>query len=103
MGRPSRAALCGPGRRRVQARTQRMEWKCRGAGTCGRALAGGRRMTRIVSGTWGGRRLRVPDDARVRPTAERVREAWLNILGPVLDGANVLDLRSEERRVGKEC
>ena len=37
-------------------------------------------MTRIVSGRWGGRRLQVPKDDRVRPTAERVREAWLAIL-----------------------
>ena len=46
-------------------------------------------MTRIVSGQWGGRRLQVPKDARVRPTAERVREAWLAILGPELGGATV--------------
>jgi 16S rRNA (guanine966-N2)-methyltransferase len=49
-------------------------------------------VTRIVSGQWGGRRLQVPKDPRVRPTAERVREAWLAILGPELAGARVADL-----------
>ena len=54
-----------------------------GARRCRRARwrsAPAARVTRIVSGMWGGRRLVVPPDRRVRPTAERVREAWLNIL-----------------------
>ncbi|PKL93876.1 MAG: 16S rRNA (guanine(966)-N(2))-methyltransferase RsmD, partial [Gemmatimonadetes bacterium HGW-Gemmatimonadetes-1] len=37
-------------------------------------------MTRIVAGIWGGRRLRVPAGREVRPTAERVREAFKLIL-----------------------
>ncbi len=60
-------------------------------------------MTRIVSGVHGGRRLMVPKDARVRPTAERVREAWLNILGPALDGARVLDLFAGSGALGLEA
>jgi 16S rRNA (guanine966-N2)-methyltransferase len=47
---------------------------------------------RIVAGEFGGRRLAVPRDARVRPTADRVREAWMSILGAALPGARVLDL-----------
>lgn len=60
-------------------------------------------MTRIVSGAWGGRRLATPRDARVRPTAERVREAWLNILGPDLHGAQVVDLFAGSGALGLEA
>jgi len=60
-------------------------------------------MTRIVSGTWGGRRLTVPRDRRVRPTAERVREAWLAILTPALAGARVLDLFAGSGALGLEA
>lgn len=60
-------------------------------------------MTRIVSGRWGGRRLQVPKDARVRPTAERVREAWLAILGPELADAMVLDLFAGSGALGLEA
>ena len=47
---------------------------------------------RIVAGRWRGRRIRPPADARVRPTADRVREAWMSIVQPYLSGAKVLDL-----------
>lgn len=60
-------------------------------------------MTRIVSGTWRGRRLAVPKDSRVRPTAERVREAWLQILGSELPGARVLDLFAGSGALGLEA
>lgn len=60
-------------------------------------------MTRIVSGRWGGRHLTVPRDRAVRPTAERVREAWLNILAPRLAGANVLDLCAGSGALGLEA
>lgn len=60
-------------------------------------------MTRIVSGRWGGRRLTVPNDPRVRPTAERVREAWLAILAPDLGEARVLDLFAGSGALGLEA
>ncbi|MGH7594076.1 MAG: 16S rRNA (guanine(966)-N(2))-methyltransferase RsmD [Gemmatimonadales bacterium] len=60
-------------------------------------------MTRIVSGIWGGRRLVVPPDRQVRPTAERVREAWLNILAPELNGAHVVDLFAGSGALGLEA
>lgn len=60
-------------------------------------------MTRIVSGTWRGRRLVVPKDSRVRPTAERVREAWLQILSVELPGARVLDLFAGSGALGLEA
>ena len=52
---------------------------------------------RIVAGQFGGRRLVMPKDARVRPTADRVREAWMSILGDELAGARVLDLFAGQR------
>ncbi len=60
-------------------------------------------MTRIVSGAWGGRRLKVPADRKVRPTAERVREAWLSILAPELAGARVVDLFAGSGALGLEA
>jgi 16S rRNA (guanine966-N2)-methyltransferase len=47
---------------------------------------------RIVSGRWRGRTIRAPRDERVRPTADRVREAWMSIVQRDLPGARVLDL-----------
>jgi 16S rRNA (guanine966-N2)-methyltransferase len=58
---------------------------------------------RIVAGEFGGRRLRVPRDARVRPTADRVREAWMSILAPELEGARVLDLFAGSGALGLEA
>jgi 16S rRNA (guanine966-N2)-methyltransferase len=58
---------------------------------------------RIVSGTLGGRRLVVPKDARVRPTADRVREAWMSILGGEIPGATVLDLYAGSGALGLEA
>lgn len=60
-------------------------------------------MTRIVAGRWGGRRLVVPTGRDVRPTAERVREAWMAILAPVLPGAAVLDLCAGTGALGLEA
>jgi 16S rRNA (guanine966-N2)-methyltransferase len=57
---------------------------------------------RIVGGIYGGRRLVVPKDSRVRPTADRVREAWMSILGGELDGARVLDLFAGSGALGLE-
>jgi len=57
---------------------------------------------RIVSGIYSGRRLVVPKDARVRPTGDRVREAWMSILGGELDGARVLDLFAGSGALGLE-
>ncbi|HET6837074.1 MAG TPA: 16S rRNA (guanine(966)-N(2))-methyltransferase RsmD [Gemmatimonadales bacterium] len=58
---------------------------------------------RIVGGQFGGRRLIVPKDARVRPTADRVREAWMSILGDRLVGARVLDLFAGSGALGLEA
>lgn len=58
---------------------------------------------RIVAGEFGGRRLVTPADSRVRPTADRVREAWMSILGPALLEARVLDLFSGSGALGLEA
>jgi 16S rRNA (guanine966-N2)-methyltransferase len=58
---------------------------------------------RIVAGRWRGRRIRPPDDARVRPTADRVREAWMSIVQPYLVGARVLDLFAGSGALGLEA
>lgn len=45
----------------------------------------------------------MPSDPGVRPTTERVREAWLAILGPELPGARVLDLCAGSGALGLEA
>lgn len=79
-----------------------MEWPVGAAGPCRRPRAD-HGVTRIVSGNWRGRHLMVPKDGGVRPTAERVREAWLNILGPELTGARVVDLFAGSGALGLEA
>ena len=58
---------------------------------------------RIVGGAFRGRRLRSPTDPRVRPTAYRVREAWISILQDALPDARVLDLYSGSGALGLEA
>jgi 16S rRNA (guanine966-N2)-methyltransferase len=60
-------------------------------------------VTRIIAGALGGRRLVLPADFRVRPTADRVREAWMSILGPRLPGSSVLDLFAGAGAFGVEA
>src|SRR3989475_11309203 len=47
---------------------------------------------RIIAGEFKGRRLKTPAGDRVRPTADRGREAWLSILQQPVRGARALDL-----------
>ena len=72
---------------------------------------------RVVAGKLKGRSLDSPEGDQIRPTSNRVKEAMFNALYSLdaIEGARVLDLfagsgalgiealRSEERRVGKEC
>jgi 16S rRNA (guanine966-N2)-methyltransferase len=60
-------------------------------------------VTRIIAGEFGGRRLVLPADRRVRPTADRVREAWMSILGERLLNARVLDLFAGSGALGLEA
>jgi 16S rRNA (guanine966-N2)-methyltransferase len=58
---------------------------------------------RIVAGEFRGRRLAPPPDRRVRPTGDRVREAWFSILGHVVHEARVLDLFAGSGALGLEA
>ena len=58
---------------------------------------------RIVKGRFAGRDLVSPNDARVRPTAEHVRDGWLGLLAPWLEGARVLDLFAGTGALGLEA
>jgi 16S rRNA (guanine966-N2)-methyltransferase len=61
-------------------------------------------VTRIISGSAGGRRLKVPPSG-VRPTGDRAREGLFNSLGTLLDleGATVLDLYAGSGALGLEA
>jgi 16S rRNA (guanine966-N2)-methyltransferase len=58
---------------------------------------------RIVAGRWRGRQIGAPRDDRVRPTGDRVREAWMSIVNPWLAGAKVLDLFAGSGALGLEA
>src|SRR5260370_34443194 len=51
-----------------------------------------RRVIRIIAGEFRSRRLKTAATPKVRPTADRVREAWFAILQRSMRGARVLDL-----------
>lgn len=70
----------------------------------GRGVGDHGRVTRIVAGTAGGRRLAVPPRG-TRPTSERVREALFSALEALLDldGARVLDLYAGSGALGFEA
>lgn len=58
---------------------------------------------RIIAGRWRGRTIKAPRDARVRPTGDRAREAWMSILHPELPGTRVLDLFAGSGALGLEA
>ncbi len=58
---------------------------------------------RIVSGRWRGRVIKAPADPRVRPTADRVREAWMSIFQNELPGARIVDLFAGSGALGLEA
>lgn len=62
-------------------------------------------MTRIISGTAGGRRLQTPPGSSTRPTSDRVREALFSRLEHrgLLEGARVLDLYAGSGALGLEA
>jgi len=58
---------------------------------------------RITGGQWRNRRLLSPRDTRARPTTEKVRLAWMNILGDRLRDARCLDLFAGTGAMGLEA
>lgn len=58
---------------------------------------------RIVGGKWRSRQIRAPRGEAVRPTGDRVREAWMSILGARIPGARVLDLFAGSGALGLEA
>jgi 16S rRNA (guanine966-N2)-methyltransferase len=56
---------------------------------------------RIVAGAWRGRQISAPPTG-VRPTSDRVREAWMSIVGSAIHGARVLDLFAGSGALGLE-
>lgn len=47
---------------------------------------------RVISGEYGGRRLKSLSGDNTRPTTDKVKESIFNMIGPYFDGGKVLDL-----------
>jgi 16S rRNA (guanine966-N2)-methyltransferase len=58
---------------------------------------------RIVAGRWRGRRIDAPAGDLVRPTGDRVREAWMSIVHHLLPDARVVDLCAGSGALGLEA
>lgn len=58
---------------------------------------------RIIGGRWRGRRLTSLQGDGVRPTSDRVREAWMSSMGGRFEGVRVLDLFAGSGALGLEC
>ncbi|MCC7053656.1 MAG: 16S rRNA (guanine(966)-N(2))-methyltransferase RsmD [Gemmatimonadaceae bacterium] len=58
---------------------------------------------RIIGGTWRGRQIAVPAAGGVRPTGDRVREAWFSIVQYDVPGARVVDLCAGSGALGIEA
>jgi 16S rRNA (guanine966-N2)-methyltransferase len=60
-------------------------------------------LLRIIAGEFKGRRLKTPSGRTVRPTGDRVKEAWFSILQPSILDARVLDLFAGSGALGLEA
>lgn len=58
---------------------------------------------RIIGGTWRGRQIAVPAGGGVRPTGDRVREAWFSIVQYQVPKATVVDLCAGSGALGIEA
>ena len=58
---------------------------------------------RIIAGEWKGHPIQAPSGGRTRPTTDRVREAWMSMMQPVLRDARVLDLFAGSGSLGLEA
>lgn len=57
---------------------------------------------RIIAGRWKGHRLRPLKGRDIRPTTDRVREAWMSAMGGRMDGLRVVDLFAGSGALGLE-
>src|SRR5205809_8149506 len=60
-------------------------------------------LLRIIAGEFKGRRLKTPAGRTVRPTGDRVKEAWFSILQQSIPDARVLDLYAGSGALGLEA
>ena len=58
---------------------------------------------RIIAGEFKGRRLRSPEDGRVRPTSDKVKEAVFSMLLPYLHDSTAVDLFAGTGSLGLEA
>src|SRR5690625_1803012 len=58
---------------------------------------------RIISGTYGGRRLESLPGRNTRPTGDKLKETMFNIIGPYFSGGKVLDLYAGSGALGIEA
>ncbi len=58
---------------------------------------------RIIAGEWRGRNIAAPAGDAVRPTLDRVREAWMSMVHTNLPEARVLDLFAGSGALGLEA
>jgi len=58
---------------------------------------------RIIGGTWRGRQIAVPATNDIRPTGDRVREAWFSIIQYDVPQATVVDLCAGSGALGIEA
>ncbi|MGH7522186.1 MAG: 16S rRNA (guanine(966)-N(2))-methyltransferase RsmD [Gemmatimonadales bacterium] len=60
-------------------------------------------MLRIIAGEFKGRRLKTPAGRTIRPTGDRVKEAWFSIVQQSIPDARVLDLFAGSGALGFEA
>jgi 16S rRNA (guanine966-N2)-methyltransferase len=58
---------------------------------------------RIIAGRWRGHTIAAPPGRHIRPTTDRVREAWMSVLQLDLPGSRVLDLYAGSGALGLEA
>lgn len=58
---------------------------------------------RIIAGKYRGRKLKSPPSLETRPTSDRLRETFFNVIAPRIQGASFLDLCAGSGAVGIEA
>ena len=58
---------------------------------------------RIIAGELKGRRLKTPEDNRVRPTADKVKEAVFSMISPWIYDSTAVDLFAGTGNLGLEA